>query len=159
MKTFAVFLLRTQFEGVCRKTTKRFYQGGGGKVRTFIIGVSLALALLTGPASAEPSADDMSANDVMPGCRSLLGKARTKPHFDAAKSANKEEIPCIGGVTAAEMIDDLQQKHEVCIPKGVTMGQMIAVVVKYVDEHPEDMHSEFLFLAHEALLTAWPCKP
>jgi hypothetical protein len=46
-----------------------------------------------------------------------------------------------------------------CIPKGVTMGQMIAVVVKYVDEHPEDMHSEFLFLAHEALLTAWPCKP
>ena len=87
------------------------------------------------------------------------GDSEDQTAFDAAKSANKEEITCIGGVTAAEMIDDLQQKHEVCIPKGVTMGQMIAVVVNYVDEHPEDMHSEFLFLAHEALLTAWPCKP
>jgi hypothetical protein len=47
----------------------------------------------------------------------------------------------------------------VCIPKGVTTGQKIAVVVKYIDEHPEDMHLKFKLLVHEALLKAWPCKP
>jgi hypothetical protein len=65
--------------------------------------------------------------------------------------------PQAGGWPPKRRLD--RAAHEACIPKSVTMGQMIAVVVKYVDEHPEDMHSEFLFLAHEALLTAWPCKP
>ena len=123
-------------------------------MRTFIISIGLALALLTGPASA---ADD-TANDVMPGRRSLLAKVRTKPHFDAIKSTNKEEEPCIVGVAAAVTFAAIGQ-HEVCIPEAATMGQKIAVVVKYIDEHPEDMHLEFMFLAHEAFLKAWPCKP
>jgi hypothetical protein len=43
-------------------------------MRTFIISIGLALALLTVPASAA-SADDLpSANDVMPSCQSLLRK-------------------------------------------------------------------------------------
>ena len=125
-----------------------------GKVRTFIISIGLALALLTGPAFG--GADD-TANEVMPGCRSVLEKVRTKPHFDA-KSANKEEGLCIVGVAAAVTFAAIGQ-HEVCIPEAATMGQKIAVVVKYIDEHPEDMHLEFMFLAHEALLKAWPCKP
>jgi hypothetical protein len=31
------------------------------------------------------------------------------------------------------------------------MGQEVAVVVKYIDEHPKDMHLEFMLLAQEAL--------
>ena len=46
-----------------------------------------------------------------------------------------------------------------CAPNDVTLGQRVAVVVKYVDEHPEDMDLKFFRLAHEALLKAWPCKP
>jgi hypothetical protein len=58
---------------------------------------------------------------------------------------------------AADMI--AFAKHELCRPDGVTMGQEVAVVVKYIDEHPEDLHLEFLLLASEALAKAWPCKP
>jgi Rap1a immunity proteins len=39
------------------------------------------------------------------------------------------------------------------------MGQRVAVVVKYIDEHPEDLHLEFWSLAREALRASWPCKP
>jgi hypothetical protein len=49
--------------------------------------------------------------------------------------------------------------NEVCIPKAATMGQRVAVVVKYIDEHPEDLHLEFWSLAREALRASWPCKP
>jgi hypothetical protein len=126
---------------------------GEGKVRTFIISASLVLALLTGPASAAVD----TANEVMPGCRSLLEKVRTKPHFNADKSYNKEEEPCFLSLAAADVY--ALAEHDVCIPKGVTTGQKIAVVVKYIDEHPEDMHLKFKLLVHEALLKAWPCKP
>ena len=128
---------------------------GQEKMRTFIISIGLALALLTGPASAEPSADNSSGNAIMLSCRSVLEKVRTKPHFDASKSANKEEQLCIDLVA---VVDAFDEQHEVCIPKTATMGQKIAVVVKYIDEHPEDMHLEFMFLAHEALAKAWPCE-
>ena len=121
------------------------------------IGAVLVLVLaLIGPASAGPSTDHPSANEVMPGCRSFLEKVRTKPHFDE-KSANKEEGLCIVGLMAADLIAAAGQ-HEICRPEGVTTGQLVAVVVKYADEHPQDMHLEFMFLAHEALVKAWPCK-
>ena len=116
--------------------------------------LALVLALI-GPASAEPSTDHPSANEAMPGCRSLLAKVRTKPH--AEKSANKEEELCIVSLMAADLI--AFARGDVCIPEGVTEGHEIAVVVKYIDEHPEDMHLEFLLLAQEAFLKAWPCKP
>jgi hypothetical protein len=29
--------------------------------------------------------------------------------------------------------------HELCIPEGVTNGQLVKVVLKYADEHPENL--------------------
>jgi Rap1a immunity proteins len=48
-----------------------------------------------------------------------------------------------------------------CHPATATLDQLVAVVVKYIDEHPEDMHLAFRLLAHRAFLRAWPewhCK-
>jgi hypothetical protein len=28
-----------------------------------------------------------------------------------------------------------------CLPDGVTNGQLAKVVIKYLDDHPEDLHS------------------
>jgi hypothetical protein len=48
----------------------------------------------------------------------------------------------------------------ICFPPGAgTRGQMQAVVVKYLENHPERLHEDIHFLARQALQTAWPCKP
>jgi hypothetical protein len=90
-------------------------------------------------------------------CRSLLRKIQTQPHFEADKSAQKRES-CIVGIQVAEALNSIVSPGELCVPNGVRMGQKVAVVVKYVDEHPEDMHLEFVSLAREALAKAWSCK-
>jgi hypothetical protein len=98
----------------------------------------------------------------MPGCRSLL---KHPPRLRDGVHRTKQERDCVASILAATLVHDVVgSAHQLydqplCIPKGVTMGQQIAVVVKFVDEHPEDMHLDFIFLAYEALLKAWPCKP
>lgn len=44
-----------------------------------------------------------------------------------------------------------------CIPGEVTTIQAVAVVAKFLDEHPNRLHESFLGLAEEALSKAWPC--
>jgi hypothetical protein len=48
--------------------------------------------------------------------------------------------------------------EHICPPKGVTTGQSVAVVVKYIEARPERMHESFGKLVLEALIVAWPCK-
>jgi hypothetical protein len=125
--------------------------------------LALVLALIGSALAAEPSADE-SANAIMPGCRSLLRKVQTQPHFQPhfGKNTKKEEEACITGLDVAFILSlgpAPPYGSPFCIPNDVTMGQKVAVVVKHIDEHPEEMHLYFTVLAYEALLRAWPCKP
>jgi hypothetical protein len=45
-----------------------------------------------------------------------------------------------------------------CIPKGVRMGQVKSVVMKYLQEHPKELHSPSVALVNKALEEAFPCK-
>jgi hypothetical protein len=49
-------------------------------------------------------------------------------------------------------------KNPFCFPKGVTQGQTINVVLKYLDDHPEELHEPASILILKAVKTAWPCK-
>jgi hypothetical protein len=48
--------------------------------------------------------------------------------------------------------------QEFCSPKGVSIDEAVAVVIKYIEARPERMHEPFGGLALEALIAAWPCK-
>jgi hypothetical protein len=45
----------------------------------------------------------------------------------------------------------------VCTPYGVTNGQLIRIVLKYLKDHPELLHRDDTSLIHEALQKAFPC--
>lgn len=44
-----------------------------------------------------------------------------------------------------------------CVPNGVTMGQMLAIVKKYVREHPEKWMWNGSWMVTMALSEAFPC--
>ncbi|MGA7225461.1 MAG: Rap1a/Tai family immunity protein, partial [Candidatus Acidiferrales bacterium] len=44
-----------------------------------------------------------------------------------------------------------------CFPDSVTNGQMLRVFVKYLDEHPQDLHEPAALLYIEAMRRAFPC--
>ena len=45
----------------------------------------------------------------------------------------------------------------VCIPPGVSVGQLGAIMVKYLDDHPEGLHHSATSLASHAFAEAFPC--
>jgi hypothetical protein len=45
-----------------------------------------------------------------------------------------------------------------CVPKGVNLGQMARVVVKYLEDHPERLHETDINLVVDAFKLAFPCK-
>lgn len=45
-----------------------------------------------------------------------------------------------------------------CDPKGITLGQVVRVVLKYLNDHPERLHEHEAELVVDALRAAWPCK-
>jgi hypothetical protein len=52
----------------------------------------------------------------------------------------------------------LRPEYGICIEAGVNPRQQgVRVVVKYLRDHPEQLHKNFKELAHTALMKAWPC--
>lgn len=43
-------------------------------------------------------------------------------------------------------------------PEGISNGQAVRIVNKYLQEHPEQLHEEEYFLVIKALREAFPCK-
>jgi hypothetical protein len=59
----------------------------------------------------------------------------------------------------AGIVDGLHYADvEKCGPKGVTTGQMVRVVVQYIDSQPARLHEDFKKLTVEAMRKARPCQ-
>jgi hypothetical protein len=101
-------------------------------VRAFL----LALALLGATSSA--MADGI---DDLPGCKAATGR-------DAGF--------CMGIVEG--LMWSLPGWGVVCLPKGVTTGEGLKVLVKYMEDHPEELHDRTAELAFRAFVKAWPCS-
>jgi hypothetical protein len=114
-------------------------------MRAIIISAGLVVAL-TQVGLAKVDTD--SANYLMPACKRFTHETQSETLIMAY-----DEGKCVGIIDGVDEAAD-----DVCIPAGVTMGQKVLVVIKYIDERPQRLHERFSKLAYEALKTAWPCK-
>jgi hypothetical protein len=46
----------------------------------------------------------------------------------------------------------------VCVPDGVTAGQLTKMAERYLEAHPQNLHQSATSLLSVAFSTAWPCK-
>ena len=46
---------------------------------------------------------------------------------------------------------------QVCLPEGLSSGQLLLVIVKFLRDHPERLHEARGFLALEAAKASFPC--
>jgi hypothetical protein len=119
-------------------------------MRTFIIGLSLVLAL-TQVAAADPPhktrAQQMA--ETLAGCKNFMRKDRLLFSYEEGY----QEALCIGTISGIR-----EAAEDICVPNRADLDQMILVVVKYIQDRPQRMHEGFPKLAYEALKAAWPCK-
>ncbi len=64
-------------------------------------------------------------------------------------------LSCLGYIVGVADTARLFPKP-ICVPEGVTAGQLRAVVLKYMEEHPEDRHYSGTSVVGSALLGAFP---
>ena len=103
------------------------------------------LYLCASPSASRAETDYSSANWIMLGCR------HTAPIVNATISMARATCNgAVGGIASAS--------PTVCSPSEATVGQMMRVVVIYIDQRPARLHEDFNILANEALTAAWPCR-
>jgi hypothetical protein len=116
------------------------------RLSIFVLAMAQAVPAL---AQGDPSAN---TSYMLPHCRNWIDRVPTKPADTALAGV------CAGTVGAAlhySML--LEAPYKSCPPKGVTNGQAIEVVVRYLEAHPEMRGQDFRMLTLSALRTTWPC--
>ncbi|WP_291842430.1 Rap1a/Tai family immunity protein [Bradyrhizobium sp.] len=115
--------------------------------------IAFALALLPAEAPAQNSPYDtmkaLSAGHILAACKERPTES------EWAKGI------CIGQIQVLYLLafsDHLAPKGKFCPPDGVTIDKARAVVIKYIEDKPEQLHLPFLLLAIDGLRKAWPCR-
>jgi hypothetical protein len=115
---------------------------------------TIASALVTGAPVQAADSSFWTGNNLIGACREVADTGRGA----TSKTSVFEQGICIG--TVAALVDGgsiLMQDLAFCTPKDVTYGQATSVVVKYMNNNPEQLHSPLSVLAMVALRDTWPC--
>jgi Rap1a immunity proteins len=114
--------------------------------RVLRIGLMSAL-LFFAPLPAEVQADTLTGNDLLNQCERL---------------GNPLSFGCrmyLAGVIDMHYgFSVIVSQPLYCYPAGVTYEQLERIVVKYLRDHPKDLHYQAAYLATVALTDAFPCK-
>jgi hypothetical protein len=117
-----------------------------------ILTAVIALILLSVSAMAQnKSADD--GNALLRGCNVEL-----RPHGPFTLVETSQSGYCRGLIKGIYDVFLLYEPGIVCAPDQVTLRQNVRIVVKYLNDHPEELHIQDSLLVIRALSKAYPCK-
>jgi Ssp1 endopeptidase immunity protein Rap1a len=121
----------------------------------FVRALICAAVVLSGsPATAQKVPFENSANALFQGCKAATQNEKLDPQTATVASY------CNGVIYALASVSDRLSNplERSCVP-AISMGQTMRVVVKFLDDHPERLHENFVQLTLEAFHQAWPCPP
>jgi hypothetical protein len=116
-----------------------------------LILTALALGLLGSTANA---ADSNTGNGRMAGC-AAVERAATTGKLPSSSQGYFEMGICMGQANTALAFLSLDNP---CMPENVLVGQFIAVINKYLREHPEKRNVDFNEIMIGVALLMWPCE-
>jgi hypothetical protein len=126
------------------------------KIRTTVqvaVIVFSSARLLPQNAPLENSVFRSTGNDLVADCTGTLNKqAQCLKYIEGV----------VDGWTIAlktsARVNKAQNENNMCIPKGVTAGNLQKVVLRYADEHPEQLYREANIIVTLAIGNAFPCR-
>lgn len=124
--------------------------------RSILIALTATISLFSAGVFASEQSLRYDGNELLRQCQDALS--------DNADSVNLLNTGmCFGTITGvSDTVVGLQASKVMspilCIPDGVTTGQMARIVVKYLEENPKDLNLKGATLAFAAIVTTYPCK-
>ncbi len=123
--------------------------GNSGGLLKIISGVILLIFIVAPSRAQSPTLND--GNTLLISCqvsvRHLDGTEPTTA-FDSFRDGE-----CLGLISGVNYVS-----LKVCPSNGVTLGQSVRVVYKYLRDRPERLNERDAKLAEEAFTQAFPCK-
>lgn len=90
-------------------------------------------------------------NHLLLNCQKAVNTINKIGSTESSLDAFKEGL-CTGLITGVS-----ETSHRVCPPPHVTNGQEVRIVVKYLQDHPAELHLRHTKLIEQALAEAFPC--
>jgi hypothetical protein len=115
---------------------------------------SVLIALVVISLGSNSYGEDGTGKNYEFGCHLLASDARAPT--DKIEAVKVGE--CSGAIDAIFMLRRaLDRSIRFCPPPRVNPGQNVKIVVKYLDDHPEQMNDDFTLLVVRAFNQVWPC--
>ena len=94
----------------------------------------------------------LTGNDLLPACRDFINRKFDKDPLNQGE--------CIGVIQALVFAAPNQpfQTSRSCVPENVTVKQATTVIVRWLEQRPQDWHKPFFALVLFALHDTWPCQ-
>lgn len=121
-----------------------------------LLGVAATLLLSVSPVGAQGVSGnaiiDVCNEDPNGSCLSYIAGT-----IDGMRWASDVAAFRSGGTEAQAMRDLGESLLGACTPPSATGGQLSAVALKYMQNHPENWHEPAVVLIHRALMDSFPC--
>ena len=98
-----------------------------------------------------PQSDATTGNGLLGSCQFSVKDTEDRNHNENTFEAWRDGF-CVGLVAGVGYASP-----HVCPDENVTSGQEKRVVLKYLQDHPEELHLEATVLVEKALAKAFPC--
>ena len=115
-------------------------------MKTKVLLITIAIIFV----SSNVSAGWLAGNDLVTYAKEW------KKSFDGSDNANTYEVGKFQ-MYVAGVVDGLDGVS-ICLPENATGGQMLSIVYKYIDSHPEKWSNSALSLVYSPLSETFPCK-
>ena len=132
---------------------------GDAKLRLLITVITLVL-LFVGQARAQQNYG--SANYALPLCKTWLNVTIDADVDEVGSIVKMTPIRLTTSGMCAGVVLGISQTLQMfglaCPPNPVRNEQLVQMVVDETEKHPEQMHKDFVVVASEVMMVAWPCK-
>jgi Rap1a immunity proteins len=126
---------------------------------TFIAVAILACSIFSSSVRAQTT----TGSDIISKCKQAVASADSpsatvnhyEPGFCAGFVAGINETEAMW--QASDKDDHRDHLLSFCFPDTSTDGQLLRVFVKYLEDHPEELHESAAFLYLKAMHRAFPC--
>jgi hypothetical protein len=102
--------------------------------------------------SRSPQSEPTTGSGLLGSCQISVRSSDDRSYNENSFEAWRDGF-CIGLVTGVS-----STSPHVCPAEGVTTGQEKRVVLKYLQDHPEELHLDDALLVERALTKAFPCQ-
>jgi len=84
-------------------------------------------------------------------------------YAECTSGNSADQADCLGYITGVydgiALMQDVDNKHLICIPQGVIRGQIKDIAIAYLRDHPATRQESAAPIVANALLAAYPCSP